>query len=254
MSSTPVDPTNGVGVPSIPSSSTPLSSSSASSLPSPTSLPPSSPRSKNTALSISTTTAGSWNELSRVGSGTVSTAEVDKPSVDYQWTKQNFAIAIPALLGLLADPLLSMVDTGFVGRLSSIDLAALGVCTSVFHMFFTSLKGSTVATTSLVGSAKSEQEARQITKISLQLAGFLGTAVLLALRLGGPRVLATMGVSKASPLYKPACDYLFARCWAAPAVVGSKSDLNFCSCTLPLPPPPILFCTSNVTVFCVLCF
>lgn len=32
--------------------------------------------------------------------------------------------------------------------------------------------------------------------------------------------MATMGVSSTSPLYKPACDYLFARCWAAPAVVG----------------------------------
>jgi putative MATE family efflux protein len=29
-----------------------------------------------------------------------------------------------------------------------------------------------------------------------------------------------MGVTQSSNLYKPACDYLFARCWAAPAVVG----------------------------------
>ena len=109
----------------------------------------------------------------------------------------------------------------FVGRMGSIDLAALGVCTSIFHMAFTVFRASTVATTSLVGMAQSSAEKRQITKISLQLAGVLGTLVLLSLRLGGPRLLATMGVSSTSPLYKPARDYLFARCWAAPAVVGS---------------------------------
>ncbi|KAL3921848.1 MAG: hypothetical protein SGILL_002531 [Bacillariaceae sp.] len=139
---------------------------------------------------------------------------------DYHWTKQNLAIALPALLGLLADPILSMVDTVFVGRSGPIDLAALGVCTSIFHMAFTVFRASTVATTSLVGSASSEEEKRQITRISLGFAGVMGTVVLLALRLGGPSLMATMGVSKTSPLYKSACSYLFARCWAAPAVVG----------------------------------
>jgi MATE family multidrug resistance protein len=139
---------------------------------------------------------------------------------DYQWNKQNLAIALPALLGLLADPMLSMVDTAFVGRSGPIDLAALGVCTSIFHMAFTVFRASTVATTSLVGSAETQEEKRQITKISLGFAGVMGSLVLLALRFGGSRLLATMGVSSSSPLYKPACDYLFARCWAAPAVVG----------------------------------
>lgn len=157
----------------------------------------------------------------------------------HNWTKQNLAIALPALMGLLADPVLSMVDTGFVGRLSGaaagssggamIDLAALGVCTSIFHMAFTIFRASTVATTSLIASAGKENRAEQrhIAKVSLQLAGVLGTAVLLGLRLGGPTLLATMGVPQGSPLYKPACDYLFARCWAAPAVVGSKYIIFF---------------------------
>jgi MATE family multidrug resistance protein len=131
------------------------------------------------------------------------------------------AIALPALMGLLADPVLSMVDTAFVGRSGAIDLAALGVCTSIFHMAFTVFRASTVATTSLVGSAPDESSKRQITKLSLQLAGVLGTITLLGLRLGGGRILSTMGVPADSPLYKPACDYLYARCWAAPAVVGS---------------------------------
>lgn len=149
----------------------------------------------------------------------LATIQHDK-SLDRDWTKQNLAIALPALMGLLADPLLSMVDTGFVGQGGAIDLAALGVCTSIFHMAFTVFRASTVATTSLVGSAPSEGERRQITKISLVLAGVMGTVVTLALRLGGPRMLATMGVPSTSSLYRSASSYLFIRCWAAPAVVG----------------------------------
>jgi putative MATE family efflux protein len=145
---------------------------------------------------------------------------LSKPS--YQWTKQNFAIALPALVGLLTDPLLSMVDTAFVGRSAAgaVDLAALGVCTSIFHMAFTIFRASTVATTSLVGSASTPEEKRQITKISLGFAGVMGTLVLLALRVGGGHMLTAMGVSPTSPMYKSACSYLFTRCWAAPAVVG----------------------------------
>lgn len=147
-------------------------------------------------------------------------ADTNSKSEDYQWTKKNLAIALPALMGLLADPVLSMVDTGFVGRVGPVDLAALGVCTSIFNMAFTVFRASTVATSSLVGSASTKEDKRQIAKISLQLGGVMGTLVLLALRFGGPAALATMGVPSTSPMYNPACEYLFSRSWAAPAVVG----------------------------------
>jgi len=77
-----------------------------------------------------------------------------------------------------------------------------------------------VATTSLIGTAETVEEKRAITKISLQLAGVMGTLTMLGLRFGGPALLATMGVSSTSPMYGPATAYLFSRCWAAPAVVG----------------------------------
>lgn len=125
-------------------------------------------------------------------------------------------------MGLLVDPLLSMVDTAFVGRSAggAIDLAALGVCTSIFHMAFSVFRASTVATTSLVGSAQTTEEKRQITKISLGFAGVMGTLVLLALRIGGGQMLTAMGAAPNTLMYKSACSYLYARCWAAPAVVG----------------------------------
>lgn len=193
---------------------------------------------RQAGLSISTTRSWSSTLLSSVASSSPSddfsrfdkvprlqndVIENDSQNIEYHWTKQNLAIAMPTLMGLMADPLLSMVDTAFVGRLlGPIDLAALGVCTSIFHMSFSIFRASTVATTSLVGSAPNKTQARQITKISLYMAGILGSLTFLGLRLGGTALLATMGVSSTSAMYRPACDYLFARCWAAPAVVGSK--------------------------------
>ena len=46
------------------------------------------------------------------------------------------ALAIPALGSLLADPLMSLVDTAVVGRYSSTSLAALGPSTAVFQIVF----------------------------------------------------------------------------------------------------------------------
>ena len=128
-------------------------------------------------------------------------------------------------MGLLADPLLTMLDTAFIGQSNSAaavyELAALGVCTSIFHMAFTVFRASTVATTSLVGNARTKEEKQHITHISLGFAGVVGTLVLLVLRLGGHHILTkAMGVSPTSPIYDAAKSYLLVRCWAAPAVIG----------------------------------
>lgn len=42
-------------------------------------------------------------------------------------------IAIPAALALAADPLASLVDTAFIGRLGSVELAAVGVSIAIFN-------------------------------------------------------------------------------------------------------------------------
>lgn len=42
-------------------------------------------------------------------------------------------IAVPASLALTADPLASLIDTAFVGRLGSVEIAAVGVAIAVFN-------------------------------------------------------------------------------------------------------------------------
>eukprot|EP00535_Pseudo-nitzschia_heimii_P011603 CAMPEP_0197197448 /NCGR_PEP_ID=MMETSP1423-20130617/32872_1 /TAXON_ID=476441 /ORGANISM="Pseudo-nitzschia heimii, Strain UNC1101" /LENGTH=488 /DNA_ID=CAMNT_0042651269 /DNA_START=108 /DNA_END=1572 /DNA_ORIENTATION=- len=175
---------------------------------------------------------GTDDQLASTATNTTSSSsgsgdEVDSPSPSssprsYEWTSRTAALALPALIGMLVDPLLSMMDTAYVGNLgSSIELAALGACTSIFHLAFNAFRATTAATTSLVGNASSDREKRSIIKISLSLGLVMGLAVGSVLRLLGPRCLAAMGIAGPSdPLFGPALSYLSTRSLAAPAVLG----------------------------------
>lgn len=54
--------------------------------------------------------------------------KADKLGVDIAF------IALPAAVALAADPLASLVDTAFVGRIGPVELAAVGVSISVFNL------------------------------------------------------------------------------------------------------------------------
>jgi MATE family multidrug resistance protein len=120
---------------------------------------------------------------------------------------------------MLADPLLSLMDTAYVGRVGATELAALGACTSIFHLAFNAFRATTTATTSLVGNADNADERKQIIQISLSLGVVLGAIVMAILQYAGPWALSTMGVPRYSKLFPPAIAYLTARAWAAPAVL-----------------------------------
>jgi Na+-driven multidrug efflux pump len=156
--------------------------------------------------------------LSTSPSSSVSLSDGDEEN--YGWTSQNLELAIPALIGMLADPLLSLMDTAYVGRVGATELAALGACTSIFHLAFNAFRATTAATTSLVGNAPTKEEKREIVKVSLSLGVILGLIVLKTLQLVGPWCLNTMGIPPNSKLFKPGMAYLGTRLYAAPAVMA----------------------------------
>ena len=185
---------------------------------------------------------------------TATTADEDSVHpASYQWTRPTLDIAVPALIGMMAgklsftsdgildesskkiscsshflrlfyaiDPLLSLMDTAFVGHLGAIELASLGACTSIFHLAFNAFRATTTATTSLVSSAlqRSPEEAKEVTQLSLSLGIIMGLTVLIGLRSSGTWCLKTMGIPRNSPLFPPAHAYLNTRLWAAPTVLG----------------------------------
>lgn len=152
----------------------------------------------------------------------------EKTAVNYNWTPKCLKIAVPAFVGMLADPLLSLMDTAYVGRVGATELAALGACTSIFHLAFNAFRATTAATTSLVATQLSLSKengdnscstAKQVTEISLWFATWMGVLVSAVLYFFGTPMLGCMGVPISSSLYPAAADYLFARLWAAPAVL-----------------------------------
>jgi MATE family multidrug resistance protein len=91
-------------------------------------------------------------------------------------------LALPALGALAADPLVSLIDTAFVGRLGTDALAALGVSAAVFGVAFALFNFLAYGTTPLVARAVGEGDVARAGRISL-------TAGMLALAIGAVAVL-----------------------------------------------------------------
>ncbi|TVP75959.1 MAG: MATE family efflux transporter [Gemmatimonadales bacterium] len=137
-----------------------------------------------------------------------------------RFDREITALAIPALGALAADPLVSMVDTAFVGRLGTVPLAALGVNASVFAMTFVVFNFLAYGTTPRVARALGRGDRGEVGRVVLQAlvlavaAGVVATALLLAL--AGP-ILSVMGAT--GELREPAMAYLRIRALAGPAVL-----------------------------------
>lgn len=206
------------------------------------------------------------SSITKRDDGQVNRLRIDNENY-YDWSTKTLAIALPALAGMMADPILSLVDTLFVGQLSappssthssnmmmmsrtktaaysssrsSIPLAALGACTSIFHLAFQCTKGTTATTASLVAGALVREEDRKkhcnnekneiatqqkettlIAQTSMKQAFITGTVIATFLLIFGPKCIDAMGIpiSSSSPLFSSALTYLNHRAVAAPAVV-----------------------------------
>lgn len=130
------------------------------------------------------------------------------------------ALAFPALGALVADPLLSLVDTGFVGRLGADALGALGVSAAVFAVAFFAFNFLEYGTTSLVArsvGAGDLPRAMRACTTALGIALVSGVAAVLVLEgLTGP-ILTAMGAT--DEVRSQAAAYVRIRALAAPAVL-----------------------------------
>lgn len=130
------------------------------------------------------------------------------------------AFALPALGGLAIDPLVSLVDTAFVGRLGAASLAALGINTSLFSLAFFGFNFLANATTPMISTALGRHDREQAGRVAVQalvLAWILGVALTgLLISLALP-LLRLMGAGE--DLLPLATQYLRVRALAAPALL-----------------------------------
>jgi len=131
-----------------------------------------------------------------------------------------FRLAIPALGTLAAEPLVSLVDTAFVGRLGVAPLAALGVDGAIFGFAFFLFTFLAYASTPLIASAVAAGNTGRAASVASQalalgvVFGLVG-AVLLVFA-AGP-VVEVMGA--AGEVIDPATSYLRIRALGLPAVL-----------------------------------
>ncbi len=132
------------------------------------------------------------------------------------------ALAIPAVGTLAIDPLVSLVDTAFVGRLGPAELGALGINAAIFAMAFLAFNFLAYGTTPKVAEALGREDRDEVGRIiaqSLWLGlgiGVLASAALLAL---ADPILWAMGAT--DDLYEPSRTYLLIRALSGPAVLLS---------------------------------
>ncbi|UCH27261.1 MAG: MATE family efflux transporter [Trueperaceae bacterium] len=137
-----------------------------------------------------------------------------------RFDRDIFSLAWPALLALAADPLVSMVDTAFVGRLGTRELAALGVNTSIFTLMFLAFNFLAYGTTPMIGKAVGGGdwvEAGRIVVQALSLALLVGFVALVSIQLLAVPILTVMGTS--DELRPDALSYLRVRALAGPALL-----------------------------------
>jgi len=141
-------------------------------------------------------------------------------SVRPRHDREILTLAVPALGALAADPLVSIVDTIFVGRLGVVPLAALGVNTSLFSLAFVVFNFLAYGTTPLVARAVGRGDREAAGRVVVQaitvavLAGLVSVGVLQAF---AEPILAAMGAT--GELRAEALGYLRIRAWAGPAVL-----------------------------------
>ncbi len=134
--------------------------------------------------------------------------------------RRIFALAVPALGALAAEPLISLVDTAYVSRLGVAELGALGVNGAIFGFAFVIFNFLAYATTPLVAQAIGRGDpgqAKGVVVHALWLAGLLGCLTTLAM-IGGARWLVQLMQANAE-VVDPAISYLRVKALAAPAVL-----------------------------------
>ncbi len=122
--------------------------------------------------------------------------------------REVFALAIPALGALAAEPLYVLVDTAIVGHLGTTQLASLAIAATVLSTGFTILNFLTYGTTAQVArlhGAGRDREAAALGSQALWLALFLGFALLAATLVLAPPAVKLMGgedeVAEGATLY-----------------------------------------------------
>ncbi|XP_078174177.1 MATE efflux family protein isoform X3 [Carex rostrata] len=145
-------------------------------------------------------------------------------------------LALPAIVAQAIDPFSQLMETAYIGRLGSVELASAGVAVTVFNLISklfnipllsvtTSFVAEEISKNSISDTASQNghmpMEKMRLPSVSsaLLLASGIGIVEAIGLFFGSGILLNLMGVSTASPMRCPSEMFLKLRALGAPAVV-----------------------------------
>ena len=139
--------------------------------------------------------------------------------------RQILAFSLPTLGIWIASPLLSLMDTAFVGRYAtSLELAALGPATAICNQLTSVFLFLGVATTNLLtGAVADEDPAMAIdgTTTGLAVAWGVGSALLVALAVFAQGLCRSFAGEASAAVVPAATTYVSARAWGLPFVLAT---------------------------------
>ncbi|KAH7445128.1 hypothetical protein KP509_02G108200 [Ceratopteris richardii] len=167
----------------------------------------------------------------------VSSSEVNNSSERSYWYNtfghEVWSLAMPAVLTQAIEPVAQLMETAYVGRLGSVELAAVGVSIQVFNLVAKIFNVPLLSTTTSFvaedaalheGSSMNLRAGKRVVPAvtsALFLALMLALVESALLLLGVPVILTLMNVPTGSLMRKPATVYLAIRALGAPANVFS---------------------------------
>jgi MATE family multidrug resistance protein len=181
------------------------------------------------------------------------TEEIEEDASQDNISQQILSLALPALVSLAIDPLMTIADTAFVGRYSAPNdpypLAGLGSAAALLVFSFYVFNFLATATAPLVANRRASSDeagAKQVGGQALSLAFVLGTALTLILLLFRTSLLHIMGTSVTGPEADHYGEqFLTVRALAAPAVLVCSASNGILRGYLDTKTPTIILLGSN---------
>ncbi len=135
--------------------------------------------------------------------------------------KKILQLALPNIITNITVPLLGMVDTAIVGRLSESHIGAIAIGTQIFNLIYWNFGFLRMGTSGFTAQAYGARRLDEAVRVFIRaLAIALAIAAILII-LQYPIALLSKYIFNASPtVFSLAFSYFYIRIWAAPATLG----------------------------------
>ena len=192
------------------------------------------------------------NDDNNYNAANAASTPLHNSSINNTISKQILNLAIPALISLSIDPLMTIADTAFVGRYAAPNdpypLAGLGSAASLLVFSFYIFNFLATSTSPLVAGKRAtgdESGACQVGGQALSLSIVLGTILMIILLVYRSPLLQLMGTS-ITGAYTYADQFLMVRALAAPAVLLCSASNGILRGYLDTRTPTIILLISNL--------